>query len=140
MLGKRRWEQGLAGMHHCWVNSTRTNSFHTVGNRESNSHSIEEHSSQRIDCLYALLLFKLRTKNRISCQQKSFFKNDCNIGGLHRPPPLPPKKPRLQSSHHNVMLTLEPMPKWNFYIIPWEIIRILVTLEISAKLERNCLY
>ena len=28
----------------------------------------------------------------MSCQQKSFFKNDCNIGGLHRPPPLPPQK------------------------------------------------
>ena len=37
-------------------NSTRTNSFHTVGSRESSSQSKEkEHSSQRIICLQLLL-------------------------------------------------------------------------------------
>ena len=84
MLEKKHWERGSEGMHYCWVNSTRTNSFNTVGRRESSSWSTEEYSSQRIVCLSALLILNLSTKK--------VFQKRLLHRGLAAPAPSPPKK------------------------------------------------
>ena len=70
---------------------------------------MEEHSSQMIVCLSALLLLKFST-------QKLEWVVSCR--GLQHPPP-PPKKTQLQSLHSNVMPTWEPTPKLNSCVIPW---------------------
>ena len=90
-------------------NSTRTNSFHRVkvGNK-----SIQAEVKYR--------------KIRINCQEKRCFMGGGLIAGSYGTPSTSAPPPKLQSTHHNVMLMWQLRPKSNSCIIPW-----IVSMEIS---------
>ena len=90
-------------------NSTRTNSFHRVkvGNK-----SIQAEVKYR--------------KIRINCQEKRCFMGGEAYSGVLRHPVNLCPPPKLQSTHHNVMLMWQLRPKSNSCIIPW-----IVSMEIS---------
>ena len=80
---------------------------------------MEEHSSQMIVCLSALLLLKFSTQKLEWVVSKNVFLKKIVTAGAYSTPPHPPKKTQLQSLHSNVMPTWEPTPKLNSCVIPW---------------------